>query len=216
VVEGDPGSDDTGDYAAVKRGGELAALGHDGPVLLARAGLIVGPYENVGRLPFWLDRIARGGRVPVPGPPDRPTQLLDARDLARWMRSCAASGTAAAYDPASAAGAVTIGDVLNACVEATGSDAELVWLTAAQVEQAGVEPWTGMPLWLPADHEARGLLDCDVSTALATGFTSRPVGDTVRDTWSWVQREGMPSGTARGGQGYDDAAAQRLLAAVDS
>ena len=35
--------------------------------LIVRPGLIVGPHENVGRLPWWLARIARGGTVLAPG-----------------------------------------------------------------------------------------------------------------------------------------------------
>ncbi len=216
VVEGDPTSLDADDYAAAKRGGELATLRHDAPVLLARAGLVLGPYENVGRLPFWLGRVARGGRVPVPGPPDLPIQLLDARDLAGWVRRSALRATAGAFNVVSPGGRVTMGDVLAACVEVTGSDAELVWLTPEQVERAGVAPWTELPLWLPPGHEAAGLHDCDVSAALAAGFTSRPVAETVADTWAWIGREGMPSGTSRGGQGYDDGAARRLLDAARS
>lgn len=213
VVEGDPDSLDER-YPTAKRGGELAALRHDAPVLLARAGLVLGPYENVGRLPFWLDRVARGGRVPVPGPAGLPIQLLDARDLAAWVRRCALGATAGTFNVVSPVGQVTMGDVLVACLEATSSDADLVWLTPRQVAQAGVEPWTELPLWLPPGHEAAGLHDCDVSAALAAGFTSRPVQETVGDTWAWLQREGMPSGTARGGQGYDEEAARRLLDAA--
>lgn len=80
-------ADDTGwdDYARAKRGGELAVHHHfDGPTSVLRAGLILGPWEDVGRLPFWLRRFARGGRVPVPGPPTLPLQYIDARDLARF------------------------------------------------------------------------------------------------------------------------------------
>jgi len=35
-------------------------------------GLIVGPHETTGRLPWWLIRIARGGSVLAPGDPDSP------------------------------------------------------------------------------------------------------------------------------------------------
>src|SRR6185436_19468848 len=45
-----------------------------------RAGLIVGPHDNVFRLPWWVERIGRGGRVPAPGDPDRQLQIIDARD----------------------------------------------------------------------------------------------------------------------------------------
>jgi hypothetical protein len=51
------------DYASAKRGGELAVLETFGKeALVARAGLILGPYEKVGRLPWWLRRLQRGGR----------------------------------------------------------------------------------------------------------------------------------------------------------
>src|SRR5690348_18348576 len=80
-------------YAAAKRGGELAALAAFGDrAVLARAGLILGPYELVGRMPWWLGRIERGGDVLAPGPPERPLQYIDCRDLAAWMLDMAARG----------------------------------------------------------------------------------------------------------------------------
>jgi len=61
VVDASPDSDTDDDYAAAKRGGELAAAQNfTGPVLHARAGLILGPHENIGRLPWWLNHLARG------------------------------------------------------------------------------------------------------------------------------------------------------------
>lgn len=213
VVEGSPASTDDGPYPQAKRGGELAALDHDGPVLLARAGLVLGPWENVGRLPFWLDRLARGGRVPAPGPPNLPVQYADARDLAAFVRRGAAASTAGAFNVVSPRGHATMGALLDACVEVTGGAAELAWLTPDEVAEAGVEPWTELPVWLPPGHEAAGLHDCDVSRALAAGYRARPLAETAADTWAWMQREGRPAGTARGGQGFDDAAEARLWAA---
>ncbi|MET7338002.1 hypothetical protein [Nonomuraea sp. NPDC005650] len=69
LVDGDPASEVDADYAAAKRGGELAvqeAFGERG--LLARAGMILGPYEDVGRIPWWLRRLEKGGRVLAPAP----------------------------------------------------------------------------------------------------------------------------------------------------
>ena len=86
VVDGDPASSRrrrlrrrqagwrAGGDGGVRRTGRAAARRPD-----------PGPVRVVGRLPFWLHRIERGGRVPVPGPPDRPLQLVDARDLADWV-----------------------------------------------------------------------------------------------------------------------------------
>src|SRR3954471_17048623 len=50
-----------------------------------RAGLIVGPHDNIFRLPWWVRRIMEGGRVAAPGEPARRLQLIDARDLARFL-----------------------------------------------------------------------------------------------------------------------------------
>ena len=57
-----------------------------------RAGLLCGPHDNVFRLPWWVRRIAAGGRVPAPGTPDAPVQLVDVRDLAAWMLDLRAPG----------------------------------------------------------------------------------------------------------------------------
>ena len=74
-----------GGYAELKVGGERAAREVFGErALIARAGLILGPGEDIGRLPWWLQRVARGGQVLAPGPPDLPLQYIDARDLVSW------------------------------------------------------------------------------------------------------------------------------------
>lgn len=193
VVDGDPDADLT-DYAADKRGGELAALralGED-RVLLARAGLVLGPWEDVGRMPWWLDRISRGGRVVAPGDPDRPLQYVDARDLAHWLLDGLSAGLSGPYDVVSRPGHTTTRGLLEACVEATGSQAELVWVPEEVLEQEGAEPWTQLPCWVPSTGELAGLMASDTSKAAASGLTCRPVEDTVRDTWAWVQEEGMP------------------------
>lgn len=66
VVDGDPDAVD-GDYAAIKRGAELGILASFPDALLARPGLILGPGEDIGRLPWWLARAAAGGRIVAPG-----------------------------------------------------------------------------------------------------------------------------------------------------
>jgi len=217
VVDADPDSTDAEDYAAAKRGGELAALaGFGGDVLLARAGLVLGPYELVGRLPWWLNRISAGGRVPAPGPRERPLQYVDARDLAEWCLDAGRSGLGGAFNAVSPPGHTRIGALLDQCVEVTGSDAELVWIRPDAIEAADVSGWTNLPIWVPPTGELAALHDGDASAAQAAGLRCRPMEETVADTWAWLQREGTPAGaSARAGQiGLSDEAEQRLLAAV--
>ncbi|MFN8196596.1 MAG: NAD-dependent epimerase/dehydratase family protein [Nocardioidaceae bacterium] len=216
VVEGDPASEESSDYAEAKRGGELAALeGFGADVLLARAGLILGPWERVGRLPFWLERLARGGDVPAPGPVDRPLQYVDARDLAAWLVDAGSRGVRGAFNAVSQPGHTTIGELLGEARRVTGGRSKLVWLTPEQVEAAGVAPWTELPIWMPPTGEMAALHDGDVGAASAAGLVCRPVAETVADTWAWLQTEGNP-GAGRPGTGFDDAAEERMLALAGS
>jgi 2'-hydroxyisoflavone reductase len=191
VVDGDPESD-ASDYARDKRGGELAWLQSFPHALLLRAGLILGPHEDVGRLPWWLDRVSRGGRVVAPGRPDRGLQYVDVRDLAAFALDGLEQGLSGPYDVVSAPGHCTTLELLEACVQATGSDAELVWVDEADLDAAAVQPWVQLPCWVPESGDLAGAMSSDTSKALGAGLTCRPVEQTVADTWAWLQAEGMP------------------------
>jgi 2'-hydroxyisoflavone reductase len=212
VVEGDPMAVE-GDYAALKRGAELGLLASFPDAVLARAGLILGPYEDIGRLPWWLGRIARGGPVVAPGRPTRPLQYVDARDLAQWLLSALESGLGGAVDVMSRSGHATTEQLLKACIHATGSDAELIWIAASELAEAGAQPWTQLPCWVPESGEFAGFLEADASLAAATGLVCRPIRDTVADTWHWLQRDGMPvQRPDRAVHGLPPELEQRLLA----
>ncbi|GGV16160.1 reductase [Actinomadura cremea] len=192
VVEGSPDDDGGGDYARAKRGGELAALDAfgDDRTVLVRAGLILGPYENVGRLPWWLTRIAAGGPVLAPGPRDLGLQYIDARDLAAWTLDAVENRLSGPYNLVSAPHHTTMGELLEACVRATGSDARLVWTDPEPILNAGIEPWTELPIWLPRGDLYDTLHLANVDRALATGLRCRPVEETVADTWAWLRTLG--------------------------
>ncbi|MFH9738364.1 NAD-dependent epimerase/dehydratase family protein [Streptomyces roseolus] len=186
LADGDPDAGAT-DFAADKRGGELAVLREYGEdrTLLARPGLILGPRENSGRLPWWLRRVARGGRVLAPGPYDTPLQYVDARDLAAWIADALAAGLHGAYNTVGPAGGTTMGELLDTCLRVTGSDAELCWTDPAVLDAAGVSGWTDLPLWAPPGSELHGAVHGgDATKALATGLRRRPLLDTVTDTWA--------------------------------
>lgn len=191
LVEGASADAGQRDYGLDKRGGELAAEAVFGDrALLLRAGLILGPWENVGRLPWWLGRIARGGPVLAPGPYDNPLQYIDVRDLAEWTLDAAARGLGGAYNLVSPPGHTTMGHLLEECVRVTGSDAELRWTDPDTILAAGVEPWSQLPVWLPPGELHDMMHGGDVSKALAAGLRCRPVAETVRDTWAWLRSVG--------------------------
>jgi 2'-hydroxyisoflavone reductase len=185
TVDAQPDADAT-DYAADKRGAELAierVFGGERCVF-ARPGLIIGPRENIGRLPWWLRRIAAGGDVLAPEPKDLPIQYIDARDLAAFAINTDLNG---AVNVLSRPGHTTMGELLALCHEVTGSSAVFTWMDAEFLLSHKVEPWTELPIWVPSIGEWEGFYTCDSSLALRSGLTCRSARDTVQDTWSWLQ-----------------------------
>ncbi|MFB9908858.1 NAD-dependent epimerase/dehydratase family protein [Allokutzneria oryzae] len=202
-------------YAAHKVGGELAARDVFGErVLLARAGLVLGPHENVGRLPWWLNRIAAGGVVPAPAPPELGLQFIDVRDLAIWLLDHAALRTSGAYNLVSEPGHTTMGELLEACRAVTGSPAQLRWIAPERILDAGVQPWNDLPIWIPEGHEARAMHEVVPRRALALGMRCRPAQDTVADTWRWLTDIGgtAPQRMDRAPVGLSPLLESRLLA----
>lgn len=186
TVDADADAED-GDYPQLKRGAELAVEAAFGDrALLARAGLILGPHEDVGRLPWWLARMARGGDVLAPGPPELALQYVDARDLAAWLLDAAVAGRSGAFNVVSRTGHTTMSSLLEACRDVAGPGASLVWVDPDVVLEAGVEPWEELPIWLPESHEYRGLHEAAVGRVHEAGLRCRPVQETVSDTWAWL------------------------------
>jgi 2'-hydroxyisoflavone reductase len=215
VVDGDPTAEDETDYAKCKRGAELAALEAFGDrALLARAGLILGPYEMIGRLPWWLRRLARGGPTLAPGPVGRPLQYIDGRDLAGWMLDAAEAGLGGPYDTVSRPGHTTMGELLSVARDATGGQASLVWAEPSVIESHGIEAWTELPIWLPPEGEAAGLHSGNTEKVHAAGLVCRPIGSTVADTWSWLVDAGDPEAVTSGRVGLDPAKEAKVLAAL--
>ena len=219
LVEGaEPDAGKT-DYARDKRGAEIAAVeafGADRSVLV-RAGLILGPYENVGRLPWWLTRIARGGPVLAPGPRELPLQYVDVRDMAEWILGSVEQELSGPYNMISPQRHATMGELLDACVDVTGAAAELRWTGPEVILDAGIEPWTQLPVWVPPDSDMHDSLhSADVSRALATGLSCRPVGETVADTWAWLRDIGgtAPMRPDRTSKGLDPEVEARVLAGL--
>ncbi|MFE7561930.1 NAD-dependent epimerase/dehydratase family protein [Kitasatospora sp. NPDC057500] len=214
VVDGSP-DDGEVPYAESKRGGELAALDAFGDrALLIRAGLIVGPYENIGRLPWWLNRIARGGPVLAPGPRDLALQFIDVRDLAAWTLDAVEAGLGGPYDLVGPRGHCTTGELLEACAAVTGGDAELRWTAPEAIAAAGIAPWTELPFWTPPGELYDTVHGTDVGKALAAGLRCRPVAETVADTWAWLRSIGgvAPQRPDRPAVGLDPAKEAEALA----
>lgn len=178
-------------YSKDKRGGELAVeAAFAGRSVLARAGLILGPHEDVGRLPFWLLRVAAGGPILMPGPPDLPWRFIDVRDLAGWLLHAIDDAMSGPFNLVAPLGHATTGSVVEEASTVTGGTPELTWVDHEQLETAGISRWDAFPGWVPPGPELAGLIWTDVTRAVNAGLACRSSRQTVADTWAWVLERG--------------------------
>jgi 2'-hydroxyisoflavone reductase len=217
----DAGPDD-GDYGKLKAGCERAVTEVFGDrSTVARAGLILGPYENVGRLPAWLIRMDRGGEVLAPGDPGVPTQLVDARDLARFLLDCGEHRKPGTFNATAPPASSTYGELLQHCVDVTGGGARLTWVADDLLLEHEVEPWTELPLWMPSGQDGDAVWLAATDRTQAAGMRNRPLRETVADTWGWLEpllRSGagapaLPDRDYVRANGIDPAKEGRILAA---
>jgi 2'-hydroxyisoflavone reductase len=170
-----------------------------------RPGLIVGAHDPTGRFTYWPHRIARGGEVLAPAPPERKVQFIDVRDLGSWLVDLSERRAAGVYNATHPGH--TWKEVLETCREVAGSDAAFTWVPDSFLAERDVGEWMELPLWIHDPDEA-GMHETDVSHALAAGLTFRPLADTIRDTLALARP------TAEAGLGPEREA--ELLAAAHS
>lgn len=185
-------------YGPLKVGCERAVEAVFGDrALIVRPGLLIGPHDPTDRFAYWPARAADGGRMLAP-PADAPLQVIDARDLADWLVRGLEDGLGGRFNATGPAVPHRFGDVVATCIAATGDRAEAVHAGDAALAAAGVQPWTDLPLWLPAGHD--GFHRTVVERAVATGLRQRPLAESVRDVVAWLatRPEGAPAtGMAR-------------------
>jgi nucleoside-diphosphate-sugar epimerase len=174
-------------YAARKFAAEHAVESVFGDrALLVRPGLIVGPWEYVGRLPWWLTRMGSRERVVCPEPRERSVLWVDSRDMADWIVHCGVSGATGSFNLVCPPGWITMESLLTACRRISGGRAKLCWASESTLRQAGIHPWTEMPLWIPPDADAATAYEIDASRAARTGAQFRPAANTIEDVWRWM------------------------------
>jgi nucleoside-diphosphate-sugar epimerase len=185
-----------------------------GPVLIVRAGVIVGRYDWTNRFGWWVRRVAAGGQVLVPAPVDSPVQVVHARDLAGWMLDMAERREGGTFN--AVCEPTTMTDLLTEIRAATESDADFVPVDEEFLLEHEVEPWDGLPLWLaPSAHpDFAGMMAVDGSRAARAGLRHRPFAETIREVAMWDEEPVQRDYGSRGGStGLDPARERELLAA---
>jgi 2'-hydroxyisoflavone reductase len=181
----------TAEYGPMKAESErVLEIAFGGRLLVARAGLIVGPGDRTRRLTSWLHRIATTDCVVVPASGDVPVAFVDVRDLAGWLVAAAAEPWSGPVNATGPVGMTTYGGMLAACRDAVlgsgGRAAELLPVPDDRLLAAVVQPWSDLPFWLPGPVAATAW-QVGTERARELGLPSRPFTETVQDAWDWLR-----------------------------
>ena len=164
---------------------KAAEVACPGKACIVRPGLIVGPGDDSCRFTYWPIRIARGGKVlapRAPKPDDVRVQFIDVRDLAAFQLKLVEDGHLGTYIANGPAGPLTMEEMLAGIKAAVSNPVEFVWVDEAFLMENQVQPWMGLPLWIPQDPSTAGSGRANISKALAHGLACRPLAETARDT----------------------------------
>lgn len=132
--------------------------------LIVRPGLIAGPHDPTGRFTYWAQRLARGGEILAPGPPERRVQFVDVRDLAEWIVDAVERELRGTFNVTNEG--VSWGELL--------AGANATWVSDEFLTEHEVGEWMQLPLWL-----AGGSFEVDSRRAVAAGLGLRSLEETV-------------------------------------
>ncbi len=179
--------------------------------LVVRPGLIVGPRDRSDRFTYWPVRIDRGGEVLAPGDGTDRVQIVDVRDLGRFLVHLVEEQASGTYNAVGPRAPMTMAEMLDGIRAVTPSDASLTWVAADFLREQEVGAWMEMPVWVYPGPDTRGFMDWDCSKAIAAGLEFRPLADTARDTLAWWKARGPDAPALRTGLAPEKEA--RILAA---
>jgi 2'-hydroxyisoflavone reductase len=152
---------------------------------IVRPGYIVGPLDPTDRFTYYPVRVARGGEMAVPGTPDDPVQIVDVRDLVRFMLDLTERRVSGNFNAVTPPGELTQGKVVESCKRVSGADTKFTWIDEDWLQQFLKPEELRFAPWNPVRGEEAGASLTGIKRSLAEGLRARSLDETVRDTLAW-------------------------------
>ncbi len=174
-------------YARFKAGCEKVIQGYfPKSSLIVRPGVIVGPYESYDRLTYWVRRISEGGKILVPNRPKQKLQLIDVRDLSKWIVTMIEEQTTGIFNASGSQKNFNFENFVNECAKFTNKEVDFVWADEQLlIERYPDNSWSKIPLWVPSSWNHDGIFCIDSRKAQNKGLSYRPLSETIFDTLRW-------------------------------
>lgn len=152
---------------------------------IIRPGFIVGPDDPNDRLTYWVQRMARGGDMLVPGDGKDPVQYIDPRDLAEWTIRLAENRSFGTFNATGPNYTLDANAFFYGLRAVTTAGVNFKWVDNAFIEKNQLSPGGDLPIWIPRDADSVGFATRDVSKAVKAGLSFRPLAQTAADTLAY-------------------------------
>jgi 2'-hydroxyisoflavone reductase len=168
-------------YGALKAACEEVIQSHfPNRCTIIRPGLIVGPLDPTARFSYWPTRVKRGGEILASGSPNQLLQIIDVRDLAKWIVTMVEQQAVGIYNVTGPAKAMNFEQLLQECQAVTNAYATLTWVNEDFLIKHQIQDWVEIPLWLSYTRNMPGFLNVSIDKALKAGLTLRPIAETIK------------------------------------
>lgn len=156
--------------------------------LIVRSGLIVGAHDPTDRFTYWVRRIAKGGTILAPK--NAQVQLIDARDLARWIVLMVEKQVTGIYNATGPS--YDLEHVLQECQNVLGRQDPIVWVDEDFLIEQNVQDWIELPLWMSKQRSMPGFSKVSAQKAKRLGLHIRPLKETIVSVLEWDRARGQP------------------------
>ena len=173
------------DYGVMKANSEKAALHIFGKerTIIIRPTFMTGPADRTDRFMYWPVQLGKGGDILVPGTTEDAIQFIDVRDIAQWMIRLIENGSTGTYNGSGPAAVTNIAAFVK-----DGSKAFDKPLNEVAIDDHAFlekEQISFMAPWIAPSPKFAGISKVNVSKAIASGITYRPISETIKDTHDW-------------------------------
>ena len=161
---------------------------------IVRPGPIKGDRDTTPDLFAWLIRAQNGGRHIGPGDGNDPVELVDVKDVARFLMLAIDRSIYGTFNLTGRS--MRFREFLNACKTVTRSDAEFVWVPQSFLHEHQLETdYTlnlhggNFPLWRPTDAHP-GVYQISSEKAFDAGWQTRGFEETALDCLTYFRSQG--------------------------
>ncbi len=153
--------------------------------LIIRPGLIVGPYDTTDRFTYWVRRIAEAGKVIIPDNPKQKLQIIDVRDLSKWIVKMIEEKAIGTYNATGPKEDLTFEKFVLECSKFAKKKLDLIWIDEKHMIDMYVDNWNKFPLCLSSKSNNLGIFSINSKKAQDKGLSYRSLSETILDTLNW-------------------------------